>query len=233
LGIAYSWNDKTVIRGGYGIQYFQMPYFFSGLQAPRGQRCARYLHRGSVPHGVQRNGAWTPITTIQNGNPAGSLPVSVVSRNIPTPYVQTFALQVQRDFYYGTVLSVGYIGALDRHLPGIEQLNAAAPGTGPGGLPFAPFGQTGSVLGINNGLTSNYNSPQVNLNRRFAQGLCFLASYTYARALGFTNHANTLLNPFNLASNYGRWTSTAPTCCPSRVCGSCRLDAMAIVSGTG
>src|SRR5215472_12021697 len=44
---------------------------------------------------------------------------------------------------------------------------------------------------------------QVNLNKRFAQGLSFHASYTYPRALGYTGNNGLLLNPFNLRSNYG------------------------------
>src|SRR5581483_5566358 len=104
---------------------------------------------------------------------------------------------------YGTLLSIGYVGALDRHLPGINNLNAALPGTGIAGLPFAGLGRTNTVFGLENGLTSNYNSLQVSLNKRFSQGLAFLASYTYSKALGYTNSDLMILNPFNLRSNYG------------------------------
>lgn len=206
IGFAYSLNDKTVIRGGYGIQFFQFPYIFSGFSAPI----------SGIVSGVQGTYSIAPLATpfgafiippaptpIVNGTPAGSLPVTVIPRSFPTPYVQTYSLQVQRDFYYGTVLSVGYMGTVDRHLIGIQQLNAALPGTGIAGLPFGSLGQFGSVSGFNNGLTSNYNSLQVNLNRRFAHGIAFLFSYTFAKALGFTDQNNVLLNPFNLQSNYG------------------------------
>jgi hypothetical protein len=110
---------------------------------------------------------------------------------------------VQQDFLAGTLLSLGYVGTLGRHLPFSEELNAAAPGTGLAGLPFAGFNRTASTLLFDNALTNNYNSLQVNLSRRFAQGLSFLGSYTYSKALGYTAANGMLLNPFDLRANYG------------------------------
>jgi hypothetical protein len=138
-----------------------------------------------------------------NGAPAGNLPVAVIPHQIDTPYVQTFSLQLQRDFYYGTMLSLGYVGALDRHLPFEQELNAALPGTGAAGLPFASMGRTSSTLLYDNGLTSNYNSLQASLSKRFSKGISFLASYTWSKALGYTTGNGMLLDPFNLRANYG------------------------------
>jgi hypothetical protein len=120
-----------------------------------------------------------------------------------TPYVQSFSLQLQQEFYYGTVLAVGYVGTLGRQLPYNYELNAAAPGTGVAGLPFASLGRTASTLQYAGGLTNNYNALQANLTKRFSQGLSFLASYTWSKALGYTTNSGSLLNPFNLRSNYG------------------------------
>ncbi|PWU09523.1 MAG: hypothetical protein C5B51_06110 [Terriglobia bacterium] len=207
IGLAFHVTDKTVVRGGYGINYFQPPYMLSGWMAPI---------TGAVA-GVQGGYAIAPFTgqfgatvisntaapaSLQNGTSAGNLPATVIPHNLPTPYVQTFSLQLQRDFYYGTMLSLGYVGALDRHLPFVEELNAAAPGTGAFGLPFAGLGRTSSTSLYDNGLTSNYNSLQVSLSKRFSQGISFLASYTWSKALGYTANNGMLLNPFDLRSNY-------------------------------
>jgi hypothetical protein len=208
IGIAWSINDRTVIRGGYAIQYFQMPYTLAGVLAPQ----------YGVVSGVPGTYAIAPFTgtfgpTLTNPVPApilangtfnsGNLPAYVMNRFLPTPYVQTFSLQVQRDFYYGSVLSIGYVGMLDRNLPGAYNLNYALPGTGIAGLRFAPVGQTSPVELIQNGLTSNYNSLQVSLNKRFSQGIAFMAAYTFSKALGYTNTLGQLLNPLDLRSNYG------------------------------
>jgi hypothetical protein len=208
IGLAWSINDRTVIRGGYAIQYFQMPYTLAGIQAPQ----------YGVVSGVPGTYAVAPFTgtfgpTLTNPVPApilangtfnaGNLPAFVMNRNLPTPYLQTYSLQVQRDFYYGSVISIGYVGNVARHLPGNYNLNFALPGTGIAGLPFSPLGQTSQVELIQNGLSSNYNSLQVSLNKRFSQGIAFMTAYTHSKALGYTNTLGQLLNPLNLASNYG------------------------------
>jgi hypothetical protein len=208
IGLAYRPTSRTVIRGGYAIEYFQTPYQYTGFMAPM---------IGSAA-GVQGTYAVAPIqgqfgptvsstvptpASLQNGAPAGNLPAAIVPRNVETPYVQTFSAQVQQDFYWSTVLSVGYVGALDRHLTGIEELNAAAPGTGIAGLPFGSLGRTASTLLYNDGLTSNYNALQASLSKRFSHGVSFLASYTWSKALGYTTANQLLLNPTNLGANYG------------------------------
>ncbi|MBV9503429.1 MAG: TonB-dependent receptor [Acidobacteriia bacterium] len=205
VGMAFNLNDRTVIRGGYGIEYFQTPYMLSGFMPALNGSVMGVQGTYSVAPGVfgpTVNPARLP-GTLASGVPAGSLPVSVIPRNLPTPYVQTFHFQIQRDFYYGSVLSVGYVGALDRHLPGIYNLNAALPGTGIAGAPFAALGQTSNVEYFENGMTSNYNALQVSLNKRMSQGLALMAAYTYSKSLGYTTANGELLNPFNLRSNYG------------------------------
>lgn len=208
IGLAFSPTNRTVIRGGYGIQYFQTPYMLSGLMAPITGSVAGVQGGYTVaPFQGLFSGTVTsttpPPATLQNGAAAGNLPATVVPVSTDTPYVQTFSLQVQQQLYADMMLSVGYVGALDRHLPYIQELNAAMPGTGVAGLPFFAMGRTASTLLYGNGLTSNYNSLQVNLMKRFAGGLSFLASYTYSKALGYTTANGLLLNPFNLRQDYG------------------------------
>jgi len=206
IGLAFRVSQKTAVRAGYGITYFQQPYMLSGFVAPA---------YGSVT-GVQGGfttatipGGFAPVfagpaapASLQNGAAAGNQTATVLPTQNNTPYVQNFNFQIQQEFA-GTVLSVGYVGALDRKLPFVQELNAAFPGTGTAGLPFGTIGRTGSTLGFDSGLTSNYNSLQVNLNRRFSHGLSFTSSYTFSKALGYTSSNGMLLNSFNRQSNYG------------------------------
>ena len=208
-GFAFRATSKTVIRGGYGINYFQMPYMYSGLYAPTYGTSSGVLGTYgtatlAAPFGATAtNPIAAPSTPFVNGAAAGNLPTGFFSGHVDTPYVQTYNLQVQQEFYWGTVLTVGYVGSLGRHLLGIEELNAAAAGAGVTGLPFYGLGRTASTLFYDNGLTDNYNSLQTNLSKRFSHGLSFLASYTWSKALGYTSAANMLFNPTNLRADYG------------------------------
>jgi hypothetical protein len=200
IGLAFHVTPKTVVRGGYAMQYFEMPYMFSGMLAPQVGAVEGVQGTYGVAPALAPLPAATPLT---NGAAAGNLPATIIPHNLQTPYLETFNLQVQQDFYWGTVLSMGYVGALGRHLQGIEELNAAPPGTGVAGLPFASLGRTGSTLYYNNGFTSNYNSLQVSLTKRFSHGLSFLGSYTYGKALGYTTASGMVLDPANLRADYG------------------------------
>jgi hypothetical protein len=201
VGIAVHGDDHTVFRAGYAINYYQPPYALSGFMPT-------YFGTGL---GVQ--GGFTTVNSpiglltpppfpLTNGFPNNNLPVAVTPRNNPTPYVQTFSAQVQREMWNSFVASVGYVGALGRHQPFIQELNAAFPGTGVAGLPFGP-NQTSSVLLFQNGVNSNYNSLQIQLNKRFAEGLAFTFAYTYSKTLGDTSSGNYILNPFGQRANYG------------------------------
>ncbi len=207
FGFAYRATDKTVIRGGYGWNYFQQPYMYSGFMAPTyglvsGTQGGYTVAPLQGTFGPTVPGVTAPGSLV-NGASAGNLPATLFPRGTNTPYIQTFSLQVQQEFYWSTMLTVGYVGSLGRHLNDVMELNAALPGTGVAGLPFESLGRTASTLYYDNGLTDNYNSMQVSLMKRFTGGLSFLASYTWSHALGYTGSNNLLLNPTNLSANYG------------------------------
>jgi hypothetical protein len=206
VGIAYRITDKTVIRAGYSIHYFQQPFGLMGYMP------SAY---GFV-NGVQGSFTTTPLLSPfaasllnptpvfppTNGTSAGNLPAAVVPLGTSTSSIQSYNIRAQREFYWGTVASVGYVGARGRHLPYNVELNASEPGTGVLGLPLLPTGRTASTLFFDNGVDSTYNSLQVGLTKRFSQGVSFIAGYTYAKMLGLTTNTNRLVDPFNLGANY-------------------------------
>jgi hypothetical protein len=123
-----------------------------------------------------------------------------------TPYVQNFDFLIQHDVgKYGLIASIGYVGNLGRELPYSLETNSAVAGAGVLGQPFntAQFGRTASTIERLTGLTSNYNSLQANLTKRFSQSLSFTMAYTYSRALDYGGGLNPLLNNLNVRSNYG------------------------------
>jgi hypothetical protein len=121
----------------------------------------------------------------------------------PSQYIQQWSLSVEKSLGASTTLETGYLGSHGVHLQRARLINNAPPGPGAIG-PRRPFTTLsfveGSVLpdninvasttfpvsGINlleNSAQSWYNAGYVNVRRRFAHGLTFLANYTFAKSL--------------------------------------------------
>lgn len=222
IGFAYAFRNKTVIRGGYSISYFQMPMAYDGMMptvlgTSAGSASAFTVVPSAVgyvngPNGTTFTTLPVPTPTVVggvnaanlvNGTPAPNVPLSFVSPSRQTPYVQSFNLQVQQDLGDNLVLTAGYVGVMGRQLPLITNINAALPGTGAAGQPLAAFGRTADTYAYDSGLTNNYNALQVNLSKRFAHGLSFQGAYTYSKSLDYGSNGGALLNPFNRNANYG------------------------------
>jgi hypothetical protein len=65
-------------------------------------------------------------------------------------------------------------------------VNAASPGKGNAGRPYAPvFGRQVATNVFDPAFTSNYNALQARLDRRFSQGLMVNVAYTWSKSLGY------------------------------------------------
>ena len=133
FGFAYALNEKTVIRGGYGI--FWAPSFFNF------QNAIGYSQTTSIV--TSTNGNFTPAVTLSNPYPNGLLQptgnslaglsgigqaITVFSPSSQSAgYVQQYSFEVQRQVPAGFVFTAGFIGShsLDLLTNGIntDQLN--------------------------------------------------------------------------------------------------------------
>jgi Carboxypeptidase regulatory-like domain len=158
------------------------------------------------------------------------------SPNFGVPMSENYNLTIERQISPSTIVSIGYVGNVGRHLEGAYDLSYAGTGQGvnPGAVTLgcnafnlatcdpgsfynnpnpALYGQTGyQVTDFN----SNYNSLQVEVNRHFSHGLQFLASYTWSRYFDETsNLENSAFNgpgidPFNFNAMYAPSANDAP-----------------------
>src|SRR5262245_44313364 len=193
LGFAFDVTGKQnlVVRAGAGIFYdrFQGNETFDMLTNPP-TTLAPTLVNGFVKDINPNNVIFAPF----------GLNAFSFEGKLPTVY--NFSLGVQSKLPYEMLLDVAFVGSQSRHL--LQRLNINPI---PYGATFLPQNQDltkpnamlgsraldadflrryqgyGSITLHQMGGTSNYNSLQIGLNRRFAKGLFFGVAYTWSKAL--------------------------------------------------
>ncbi len=200
VGLAYRFNDRTVIRAGYGWAYFNPSMLFAtSTLIPQ----MSYAQTGVA-------GSYGTVGPFGSFPSTAGIPGGAINRTYfysparaRTPYVQMFNVDIQRDMTHGILLDLAYVGNTGRELPYTQDVNAAAPGTGVAGMAYSRLGITSPVFERGTGFNSNYNSLQVNLTKRFSQGLSFAAAYTYSKSLDNGAGLTPFLNNSSPWSNYG------------------------------
>jgi hypothetical protein len=104
---------------------------------------------------------------------------------VKTPYVESYNFTVEHSFSSNLAFSAGYVGSVSRHLAVFTgPNNVAGLVTANANTQFArPFPDFGSGTYTSFNGVSTYNSLQTKLEKRFADGLYFLATYTWAHSL--------------------------------------------------
>jgi hypothetical protein len=114
--------------------------------------------------------------------------------NIKTPYTENYNASLQYQIEPSMAATISYVGNQSHHLStyfdpnSLEELLPPSTGT----QPYQPFPDLGGIGTIHYGGLSKYNSLQTKLEKRYAHGLSFLATYTWAHALDDTSSAGGL-----------------------------------------
>ncbi len=200
LGLAYRFNEKTVIRAGFGISYTPFPdnnYAYNYPIRANNQFDPAISTYGPavLPNGQPATfqaGFPDPINPPipANGiitNPAVASAYNVINTNFKNPYVESWNLAVQRQLPWKLVLDIAYVANHGVDSAIAYNLNAATTaGGGNASQPeFAQFGRTAGTTLYFSGYSNLYNSLQVKLDRRFSSGLTLTTAYTYGRGMGF------------------------------------------------
>ena len=194
LGFAYdlTGNGKTVLRGGFGIMYERIQgndMYNAGPNIPFSLNVTLNNTEFSNPSISTKTGtaASRPI------NPAS---LTGLDRANYRPSTSTqYSLGIQRSLSAKTVLSVSYVGNVNRHLNDYRNINLPAQSDLPtlianktayqlaGTLPFTGFTQ---ITQSENEANSHYNSLQMDLNSQ-VKDLQLRVLYTYSRAIDSSN----------------------------------------------
>jgi hypothetical protein len=119
--------------------------------------------------------------------------ILAVSRDLRTPYVITWNVNVQQALTPTTSLQVGYVGNHGVKLYGVRDINQVDPNSAAelacgncehAGRPFnTQFPYLGFINFLDNGYTSIYHGLQVTLTQRAWKGLNFVMGYTWSHSL--------------------------------------------------
>ena len=217
LGFAYQYNNRTVVRGGYGATSF----FEGNSSNQRLTSIAPFLQTAGFTAGnpsITDQTQPTPNTAEQGftnstvtytGNPNG---FSAYPQSIQPAYVQNWNLTVEYALASKTSLQMGYVGEKGDHLEDYGNVNQLRNIADPTSAPFynSPYigingvdtalgvGGTGSVLSTESRAISSYNALQTVLRQRLNHGLEFTLNYTWGKAL-----TNSLGNYALNVSGYG------------------------------
>jgi len=210
LGIAYSFNKKTVVRAGIG----------------------RFVNRLGISDSIFLGGnpPLQPAFSVSNGNVdnpgAGGvtrtypLNPTIQSSDFPNPESWAWNGTFQREIPFGTTIEIAYVGRKNlrstRTINNINQLQVGAIYNPANFLPgttklanldsLRPYKGYGLLKMAVNNQNSAYNSLQLQLTRRFSKGLSFGLAYTYAKSRD--NGLLTSVYDWDPAYMWGPWSSS-------------------------
>jgi carboxypeptidase family protein len=223
IGFAYrpSSDNKTVIRGGWGVYYAFNGGWNGFLQSmsnvPWGPTAAFSTQLPGSP-----TTPYLPDITFANPFPANLVQgeaanpsITVMDRNEPNPVSQQWNLTLERQVGENWALRASYLGLQGHHLesyaenidkPAVQQPNVPAQQQ----LPFQPWS---AVWFTSYAGTSAFHQLQLEVQKRFAHGLMFRTEYDWSRNLtnvntganasgyfGATGYGTQ--NPWNLRAEY-------------------------------
>jgi hypothetical protein len=203
-GVSYRVTDDTVVRAGFGFSYTPFPDNTYAYNYPVRANNSYQPAGSTLSPAVLSNGA---VATFQAGFPApvpvvipsnGIIPantpllVSQVYTYIPlnykNPYVMSWNVAVQQAFRGNLSLQLAYVANHGVDISGSQNINLPTStfGGGNASLPEnLAFGRTAATNQFFMGFSSNYQSLQAQLTKRYSNSLAFTTAFTWGKAMGY------------------------------------------------
>jgi len=220
LGLAYDpfGDGKWAVRAGLGLFYDRTLNGIWEQNAFQDPPLVQTTTVTNTPLTSNLNLFDAPLAGSLAGPPLG--PTHLVTTGTPTfkvPGYLDYNLSVQHEIMRNTVLEVGYVGTKGTHLLGDVDLNQptvaarlADPTADVNAIrPYLGYGAITARLPV---FTSNYNSLQVSLNRRFSKGLTLEVGYTWSKFLDTNPFDRSLAvyDTYDYKQSYGPSTLNTP-----------------------
>jgi hypothetical protein len=226
-GFAYSIDEKTVFRGGFGLFYQPIVYSGSSSYAPGYVLTNTFASQSGVPS-ISLSNPFPTLGTTPTGNALGlstsiGSSLTVIDQKLKAPFYQSYSADIERDIPDGFAIKIGYVGGHARNQPNNLNLNQLAdnnyslgqtalsaqtafkysglgswsPGTQQYNQTIRPFPQFTSITDSVSVGASNYNALDIKVQKRFSQGMTVLTAFTWASNWDNLWGAGNTLNPGN------------------------------------
>jgi hypothetical protein len=198
FGFAYSFDGKTVIRGGFGI------YYGNENQSGNPFQANAPFHGSYITTNSSGTAGFAGAKPISAGFPSerptlfptAGTTVNYYPRSYKNMTSNEYSLNVQRQLTSHDVLSVAYVGQTATHVMIVPNVNQPTPG--PGAVnPRRPFPGFAAINETCQCANAAFNSLQASYRARFPDKLDFLASYTYSHSTDDSSGAGNVTSPQN------------------------------------
>jgi outer membrane receptor protein involved in Fe transport len=181
IGAIYRIDDRTLIRGGYGV-------FFNQFERIGSEDQLALNPPGLINNQVNSpSGATTPVFFMKDGFPANYLdPANLVIRNLklraafedaPRTMVQQYGGGVERELAGNMVMSADAVASSTTNLAVLRNLNQPTRGTLDANGP-APYPNFGNIQAREMSGEGSYKGLDLSFEKRFTNGYGYRASYT-------------------------------------------------------
>jgi hypothetical protein len=209
-GFSYRATDNTVIRGGFGISYtpfpdnnyaYNYPVRANNSYQPSGSAFSPAVLADGVTVATFQAGFPAPVPVVipssgiipANTNTLASQQYFVVPLNYKNPYVESWNVAIQQALPGSMSFQLAYVANHGVDMGANQDINN--PSTYGGGNTSKPeynckgcpadVHRTASTQQIFVPYSSNYQSLQAQLNKRFSNGLAFTTAFTWGKGLNY------------------------------------------------